>query len=100
MLMFGDAGRLTDYGQLSIIGGVRLGALKKESTCYVLFWSYHKSRRTVQSIGSAENLAVGEAIEEGKVLKVQSLSCSMLPTLSSLEIVVTDSKDLFISLST
>lgn len=55
--IFADAGRLTDYGQPSIIGGVLLGALKKDSTFYVMSWSSYKSRRPVTSIGSAEILS-------------------------------------------
>ena len=95
--VFADAGRQSDYGQLSTIAGVLLGSLQQESTFYTLSWSSRKSRRPVRSIGSAETLAVGEAIDEGKLLKE---AISLLLQIDVQLIIVTDSKDLYNSLST
>lgn len=95
--IFADAGRLTDYGQLSTIGGVLLGDLAKDSPLYVLSWSSHKSRRPVESIGSAEILAVGEAIDDRKILKS---TISIILNIEVKLIIATDSKDLFTFLST
>lgn len=97
LCVFPDAGRLSDYGQLSIIRGVFLGALKMESMFFVLPWLSHKSRRPVKSFAAAETLAVGEALDEGKVLK-----CTIFKLLNvDIELIlITDSKDLFTSLST
>ena len=64
---------------------------------HLISWSSHKSKRPVCSIGSAEILAAGEAIDEGKVIKrVIGKVHNFNPDL----IVVVDSKDLFTSLST
>ena len=43
VVMFADAGRLHDYGQLSYIGGILIGTLARGSTFYTLTWSSHKS---------------------------------------------------------
>ena len=96
-VMFADAGKTEDHGILSYIGGILLGQLKKGSQFYPLSWSSRKSKRPVKSIGSAEVLAVGEAIDEGKILK------SVVSTIIGVNVkllVATDSKDLFNSLST
>lgn len=96
-VVFADAGKCDDHGQLSFIGGILLGPLKKGSQFYPLSWSSHKSKRPVRSIGAAEILAVGEAIDEGKLIKsaVSHALCANVKLL-----VATDSKDLFNSLST
>ena len=96
-LVFADAGKTEDHGQLSYIGGILLGPLKKGSRFYPLSWSSRKSKRPVRSIGAAEILAVGEAVDEGKVIK--SVTSNLLGTNVKL-LVATDSKDLFNALST
>lgn len=96
-IMFADAGRNQDVAQISIIGGILLGPLKKDSPFYALTWASHKSKRPVRSIGSAEIIAVSEAIDEGKVIKNAS---SQLLGIDVPLIVATDSKDLYSSLST
>ena len=97
IVVFADAGKTGDHGQLSFIGGLLLGPLTKGSNFYPLSWSSHKSRRPVRSIGAAEILAVGEAIDEGKILK--SVVSSIVNANVKL-LVATDSKDLFNALST
>ena len=97
VVVFADAGKSDDHGQLSYLGGILLGPLRKGSPFYPLSWSSHKSKRPVRSIGAAEILAVGEAVDEGKTLK------SAVSTILGINVkllVATDSKDLFNSLST
>ena len=85
--IFADAGRILDYGQLSCLAGVLLGQLEKDSPFYPLWWMSHKSHRPVKSIASAEILAVGEAVDQGKALKA---TMSQLLGLYVELIVVTD----------
>ena len=96
-VVFADAGKTEDHGQLSYIGGILLGPLKKGSHFYPLTWSSHKSKRPVRSIGAAEILAVGEAVDEGKIIK--SVTSAIFGINVKL-LVATDSKDLFNALST
>ena len=95
--IFADAGRVCDHGQLSCLAGILLGQLQKDSPFYPVWWMSHKSRRPVKSIASAEILAVGEAVDEGKCLKDTMIQ---LLGIKIELIVVTDSKDLYNSLST
>ncbi len=97
LVVFADASRKTNHGQLYFISGLLFGDLASGSTIHVLSWSSRKSRQPVKSIGSAEALATGEAIDQGKVL-VRAFN-----ELSNLEIdpcIALDSKDLFTTLST
>lgn len=41
------------------------------SKFHILSWSSHKSNRTLNSIGDAQILATGEAIDEEKSLQTQ-----------------------------
>ena len=67
------------------------------SIFHTLSWYSHKSKRPVKSIGAAEILAAGEAIDEAKVLvkAYQVLFGIHIDLLLAL-----DSKDLFDTLST
>ena len=97
LVVFADASRQTDHGQLGCISGLLFGDLDEGSTFHVISWSSRKSRRPVKSIGAAEILAVGEGIDEGKMLR------GAFSKLLGIEIdllVVLDSKDLFDTLST
>ena len=95
--VFADAGRLQDHGQLSFLCGVLLGPLVIDAPFYTVSWISHKSKRPVRSTAAAEILAVGEAIDEGKVVKA---TLSELLGISLKLMVLTDSKDLYNSLST
>lgn len=68
ILVFADASRNDDYGQLGYVAGLSIGDFKLGSIFHVLSWSSHKSKRPVKSIGASEILAAGEAIDEGKLL--------------------------------
>lgn len=97
VVVFSDASRKEDYGQLGVFGGLLIGDLKKGSAFHALSWFSHKSSRPVKSIGAAEILGFGEAIDEGKVL------AKAYETLLGIEIdlsVIVDSKDLYDTLST
>ncbi len=97
VVVFSDASRTDDRGQLCYIAGLLLGPLQKDSTFYTLSWQSHRSKRPVKSTPAAEILACSEAIDEGKVLK--SVFSKIL-RISIKLIVVVDSKDLYTSLST
>lgn len=65
-------------------------------SCVVVSWSSHKAKRPVRSIGTAELLAAGEAIDEGKILA----STLAVITNQPVELIIAlDTKDLFSSLS-
>eukprot|EP00171_Calliarthron_tuberculosum_P001292 IDg1292t1 len=64
---------------------------------HTLAWSSHKSKRPVRSIGSAEILAAGEAIDMGKTI-VKSYERLLNVKVDNL--IVVDTKDLYSSLST
>lgn len=68
VLLFSDDSCQTDKGQLCYIAGLLLEYLRARSIYHVMSWSSHKVKRPVRSIGSAEILATGEEIDEGKVL--------------------------------
>ena len=92
-----DAGLISDSGKLSYVAGILFGDFCQEAVIHLMSWSSHKYKRPVRSIGAAEILAAGEAIDEGKVIKsVIAKVHNFNPDL----IVVVDSKDLFTSFST
>lgn len=95
-MVFSDSVRVTDHGHCYVYG-LLLNGLNKDLTFYTLSWSSHKSKRPVKSTGSAEILAAGQAIQEGKVLR-ESLQ-TILGTKRDLWVAV-DRKDLYTSLST
>jgi len=97
LVTFADASRPSDHGQLGTISGLLIGDLKRGSVFHTLSWSSRKSTRPVKSIASAETLAVGEGIDEGKLLR--KAMERLLHTDVDLSIVL-DSKDLFETLST
>lgn len=97
MLVFADASRNVDYGQLGTVAGLLNGPFAVESIFHTLSWSSHKSRRPVKSIGAAEILAAGEAIDEGKVL---ANAYKALLGINVELLIALDSKDLFETLST
>ena len=97
IVVFSDASRITDYGQLGFVAGLLFGKLEQDAVIHVVSWSSHKSRRPVKSIGAAETLAAGEAIDEGKVL---SKAFKILLGIQVGLWVVVDSKDLHGTLST
>lgn len=68
VLMFADAGRPSEFGQLAFVGGLLIGPLEKGSVLHTLSWKSGLSKRPVKSIGSAEVLAAGISIDEGKLL--------------------------------
>lgn len=97
VLVLADGNRKNDYGQLCFLCGIIVGKLSYGSVFHPISWVYHKSRRPVKSVASAEILAAGEAIDEGKV--VVNAFNDLLGLDLDLWIAV-DSKDLFSSLST
>ena len=97
VVMFSDASKTADKSQLGYIGGLLIGELHDSSLFHTLTWSSHRSSRPVKSVGAAEILAAGEAIDESKAL-VQALSV-LLNMKIDLKLLL-DSRDLFESIST
>ncbi|PXF42474.1 hypothetical protein BWQ96_07812 [Gracilariopsis chorda] len=97
VLVFADASRPCEYGQLGYIYGLLFGDIRSDSVLHTLLWSSRKSRSPVKFIGSAEILAAGAAIDEGKrLVKALTKLFNMDVFLS----VIVDSTDLFDTLST
>ena len=92
VLVFADASRKEDHGQLSFLSGILFGNLASGSVFHVISCSSRKSRRPVKSVASAETLAAGDAIDEGKLI-VKAFN-ELLNLNMGLWIAV-DSKDLF-----
>lgn len=97
VLIFADAGRPSSCGQLGYVGGLLIGPLCHGSIIHTITWASHLSKRPVKSIASAEVLAAGDAIDDGKLI------ANVYKVLLGIDVhlyVVVDSKDLFSSLST
>lgn len=90
------AGRPSTHGRLCFVGGLLLGPIENGSDLHILAWGSHLSARPVKSIASAEVLASGTAIDEGKL--IANVYEILLQTEVHLRVIV-DSKDLFTSLS-
>ena len=97
VLAFSDAARSNDHGQLAHISGLVIGDVSLNSIFHTLGWSSQKSKRPTKSVGAAETLAAGSAIDEGKTL-VQAYQT--LLNLNVDLVIVVDTKDLYDSLST
>lgn len=97
VLVFSDAGRPSEYGQLGNVCCLFFGALQQNSIAHTLSWSSRLSKRPAELSGSAEVFAASCAIDDGKLL-VEALNV-LLQMHLSLRVVV-DSKDLFESLTT
>lgn len=97
VVLFTDAGRHHEIGQLSYVAGLVLDDLSLGSLFHSLSWSSYRAKRPVRSVGAAEVLAAGDGIDEGQMLtRTLSSICGVDVRL----IVALDSKDLFTSLST
>lgn len=97
VVVFSDAGRTCGHGQLCFIAGLLIGDFRQGSIFHTVSWSSRKSKRPVKSVGAAEILAAGEAIDEGKII---AQAYSILLGMKMDLLIALDSKDLFQSLST
>ncbi len=97
VLIFADAIHPSDHGQLAFLSGLLFGDLASGSVFHVLSCPSRKLRRPVKSIASAETLAAGEAIDEGKVT-VRAFE-DLFGFKIQLSIAI-DSKEVFTTLST
>lgn len=97
VVVFSDAARSNDHGQLAFVAGLVIGEVDKESVFHTIAWRSQKSKRPTKSVGAAETLAAGSAVDEGKVL-VRAYQ-ELLDITMDL-VVIVDSKDLYDSLST
>lgn len=96
VLLFADAARPSGHGQLEMICGLLFGDLAEGSVFHVLSWCSQLSKRPAKSIGSAEVLAAGLAINEGILV---SFALSNLLGTEIPVIVAVDSRNLFDSLT-
>lgn len=97
VVVFCDAGRSAEAGQLCHIGGLLIDDLAYGSIMHIVSWSSLKAHRPVRSTAAAETIAADEGIDIGKSLaSVYSLLLRMPTAL----IIVVDSKDLFTTLTT
>lgn len=89
-VVFSDAGKSAEDGQLCHITGLFIAPLQANSIVQITSGSAHKARRPVKSIRAAETLAAGEALDVGKNLVN---SYERLLRISIKLIFVLDSKD-------
>lgn len=68
VLVFSDASRLIDHGQLGFFIGLLFGECEIGATFHTISWCSHKSKRPVKSMGAAEILAAREAMLDYFVL--------------------------------
>lgn len=97
LLVFSDAARSSECGQLGYVAELLIGDFEKSSVFHTLSWMSHLSRRPGKSSASAEVLAAGEAVDDGRV--IASALSVVLNGKVHLSIAV-DSRDLFSLLST
>lgn len=97
VLVFADASRVDEAGQLGVLTGLLVGEMKSNSIYHPISWISHKAKRPVKSVPAAEILAAGEGIDEGKVI---AAAYSELLDMDIRVRLCVDSKDLFTSLST
>ena len=97
VLVFADASRIDDCGQLGVVTGLLIGEMKNNSIYHAISWMSHKAKRPVKSVPAAEIFAAAEGIDEGKT--IAKAYSELLDMEIKLRIAV-DSKDLFTSLST
>lgn len=96
IVVFCDAGRPAEAGQLCNIGGLLVDDFSCGSIFHVISWASHKAHRPERSTDAAETLAAGEGIDTGKIIvKVYKLLLQV-----KLDLVITvNSKDLYTTLT-
>lgn len=82
---------------LGIVVGLCVGDVQKGSVFQTLTWSQQKSKGPVKSIGLAETLRTGSAVDEKKVLVK---TYEVFPGIQTNFTIAVDSKHLCYSLST
>ena len=97
VLVFADASRTDDCGQLGILTGLLIGEIKKNAIYHTISWISHKAKRPVKNVPAADILAAAEYIDEGNTI---SKAYSELLDMDMKVRLAVDSKDLFTSLST
>ena len=97
VLVFADASRKQDDGQLAYVCGLLIRCFQRGSTFHTVSWSSRKSDKPVKSIGAAKIPAASDAIDEGNVMKK---AFEVLLNINVRLILAVDSKNLYESLST
>lgn len=97
ILVFADASRIDDVGQLGVLTGLLLGPMKKDSLYHMISWVSHKAKTPVKSIQAAGIFAAAKGIDDFKI------ACSVYNEILDVNVklrLCVDSKDIFSSLST
>lgn len=95
-MVFADAGRRVDYGQLSVLAGILFRKLSEYFLVHTISSSLQTSKCPVKAVGAANILAASEGMNVGKVLReVAAIFFGIAVEL----VFVVDFKDLFTSLS-
>lgn len=97
VLVFTDASRTDDVGQVGVVTGLLIDEMEENSIYHPISWISHKPKRPVKSVPAAEILAASEGIDEGKT--IAKAYSGILGMDIKLPLAV-DSKDMFTSLST
>lgn len=97
VLVFSDASRTDDRGQLGILTGLLVGELKSEAIFHTASWLSFVSKRPVKNVPAAEIFAAGHGIDNGKAV---AHAYSQILNMNIPVRLCVDSKDLFTSLST
>lgn len=97
VLVFTDASRTDDVGQLGVLAGPLVDEMKNNSIYHAISWMSHKSKRPVKNVPAAEIFAAPEGVDEEKT--ITKTYSEILDMDIKLRLTV-DSKDIFSSLST
>jgi len=97
ILVFADAAKPGDHGQIGVPTGLLVSELKNNSIFHPISWISHKSKRPVKSVPAADILASAEEIDEAKAI---SHTYSELIRIDIDAQLCVDSKDLFYISST
>lgn len=74
VLMFPDACRTAEKGQLPYIDGLPVDKMECRSVFHTFSWSSHSAKQSVWSIGADEILAAGETIDEDKITSAKDVA--------------------------
>lgn len=97
IVVFANAGRKVDYGQLYFLPGLVFRNVAENSVFHKLCWISPEPKCMVKLVGAAEMFYASEGIDEGKVLRGEA---PLLFGVAVQLITVIDCKDWFTSLST
>lgn len=68
ILVFSDASRVCQNGQICVITGLLVGEMKQDAIFHVPSWLSHKTNLPVKTVPAAEIMAATEGIDEGNMI--------------------------------